>query len=66
MFTIQRENQGRGEPGTLPMVNLCLHSRLKNGGMYGGSATVAGTVECNDIGHWRFLPHFKMGVSSSG
>ena len=48
------------------LVNLCLHPRLKNGGMYGGSATVAGTVECNDIGHWRFLPHFKMGVSSPG
>ena len=27
----------------------------KNGGIYGGSATVAGTVECNDIGYWRIL-----------
>ena len=50
----------------LEIVNLYLHPRLKNGGMYGGSPTVAGTVECNDIGHWRFLPHFKMGVSSPG
>ena len=33
-------------------------------GMYGGSATVAGTIECNDMGYWRFLPCFKTGVSS--
>ena len=45
-------------------VNLCLHPRLNNGGMYGGFATVAGTVECNDMGYWRFLPCFKTGVSS--
>ena len=45
-------------------VNLCLHPRLNNGGMYGGLATVAGTVECNDMGYWRFLPCFKTGVSS--
>ena len=52
-----RKNAGR-------RVNLCLHPRLNNGGMYGGFATVAGTVECNDMGHWRFLPCFRTGVSS--
>ena len=30
-------------------VNLCLHPRLNNGGMYGGFATVAGTVEWNEM-----------------
>ena len=45
-------------------VNLCLHPRLNNGGMYGGFATVAGTVECIDMGYWRFLPCFKTRVSS--